>query len=148
VGRNAVPDVYSESDTFEPGKARILKTGKDIAIIAAGETVYHALKAADKLKEDGIFATVIDMFSLKPVDQKTIIDAARNTGCILSVEEHSIFGGLGAAICEITSQHHPVRVKILGIPDEDVVHGKPLEVFAHYGLDMQGIYSQAVSLLG
>lgn len=147
VGRNAVPDIYSESDSFEQGKAKILKTGKDIAIIATGETVYHALKAADKLEEAGIFATVIDMFTLKPLDKDTIIEAAKDTRCILSVEEHSIFGGLGASITEITSLHHPTRVKILGIPDEDAVHGKPLEIFAYYGLDMQGIYKQAISLL-
>jgi transketolase len=147
VGRNAVPDVYSESDTFEQGKAKILKTGKDIAIIATGETVYHALKAADKLEEDGIFATVIDMFTLKPFDKNTIIEAARSTRCILTVEEHSIFGGLGASVTEITALHHPTRVKILGIPDENVVHGKPLEIFAYYGLDIHGINKHAISLL-
>ena len=147
VGRNAVPDIYSESDSFEQGKAKILKTGKDIAIIATGETVYHALKAAEKLEEEGIYATVIDMFTLKPLDKDTIIEAAKDTRCILSVEEHSIFGGLGASITEITSLHHPTMVKILGIPDENAVHGKPLEVFAYYGLDMQGIYKQAISLL-
>ena len=147
VGRNAVPDIYSKSDSFEQGKAKILKTGKDIAIIAIGETVYHALKAAEKLEEEGIYATVIDMFTLKPLDKDTIIEAAKNTRCILSVEEHSIFGGLGASITEITSLHYPTVVKILGIPDENAVHGKPLEVFAYYGLDMQGIYKQAISLL-
>ena len=147
VGRNAVPDVYKESDQFEPGKAKILKTGTDIAIIACGETVYHALKAAEKLEEDGISASVLDMFSLKPFDKEAIISAAKNTRCILSVEEHSIFGGLGAAITEITSQYHPTRVKILGIPDENSVHGKPLEMFAHYELDMQGIYKNAINLL-
>jgi len=147
VGRNAVPDVYSESDTFEQGRAKILKTGKDIAIIATGETVYHALKAADKLEEDGIFATVIDMFTLKPFDKNTIIEAAKNTKCILTAEEHSIFGGLGASVTEITALHHPSRVKILGIPDENAVHGKPLEIFAYYGLDIHGIYKHAISLL-
>ena len=147
VGRNAVPDVYAETDTFEPGKARVLKTGGDMAIIATGETVYHALKAAEKLKEDGISATVIDMFTLKPFDKEAIIEAAKNTKCLLSVEEHSIFGGLGGAITEITSEHHPTRVKILGIPDENAVHGKPLEIFAYYELDMQGIYKHAISLL-
>lgn len=147
VGRNAVPDIYTESDTFEQGKAKVLRTGKDIAIIATGETVYHALKAADKLEEDGIMATVIDMFTLKPFDQDTVIEAAKNTRCILSVEEHSIYGGLGAAITEVTSLHHPTRVKILGIPDENAVHGNPLEIFAYYGLDAPGIYKQASALV-
>jgi transketolase len=147
VGRNAVPDIYSDTDAFVPGKAKVLKKGKDIAIVAAGETVYHALKAAERLEKDGIGATVIDMFTLKPFDEEAIISAAKNTKCILSVEEHSIFGGLGAAISEITSQHHPTRIKILGIPDENAVHGKPMEVFAHYGLDEKGIHQQAISLL-
>ncbi|MFO7670363.1 MAG: transketolase C-terminal domain-containing protein [Bacteroidales bacterium] len=147
VGRNAVPDIYSESDPFEPGQAKILRTGKDIAIIATGETVYHALKAAEKLEKDGISATVIDMFTLKPFDKDTVIEAAKNTKCILSVEEHSIFGGLGAAITEVTSFYYPTKVKILGIPDENAVHGKPLEIFAYYGLDMSGIYQHACSLL-
>lgn len=147
VGRNAVPDVYSETDSFKPGKAKVLRTGKDIALIACGETVYHALKAAERLENDGINASVIDIFTLKPIDQNAIIEAARNTRCILSVEEHSIFGGLGAAITEITSQHHPTRMKILGIQDESAVHGKPLEIFAHYKIDSTGIYHHALSSL-
>ena len=147
VGRNAVPDVYSESDTFVQGRAKILTTGKDIAIIAAGETVYHALKAAEKLEEEGKHATVIDMFTIKPIDAEAIVEAAKNTKCIITVEEHSIYGGLGAAVTEVTSMHHPTCVKILGFPDEDAVHGKPLEIFAHYKLDTQGIYQEALSLL-
>jgi transketolase len=147
VGRNAVPDVYSEDENFEPGKAKVLKTGKDIAIVAAGETVYHALKAAEMLEEEGISALVIDMFTLKPFDKEAILSAAKNTKCILVVEEHSIYGGLGAAVSEIVSQHHPTKMKILGIPDENSVHGKPLEIFAHYELDMQGIRNNAKDLL-
>jgi transketolase len=109
--------------------------------------VYHALKAAEKLEKDGISTTVIDMFTLKPFDKDTVIEAAKNTKCILSVEEHSIFGGLGAAITEVTSFYYPTKVKILGIPDENAVHGKPLEIFAYYGLDMKGIYQHACALL-
>ncbi|MFH0758405.1 MAG: transketolase C-terminal domain-containing protein [Bacteroidota bacterium] len=147
VGRNAVPDIYSESDTFKPGKAKVLKTGKDIAIIATGETVYHALMASEKLEAEGISVTVMDMHTLKPFDSNSILDAAKSTRCMLTVEEHSIFGGLGAEVAEITSQNHPTRMKILGIPDENAVHGKALEIFAHYELDMQGIYKNAISLL-
>ncbi|MFO7933215.1 MAG: transketolase C-terminal domain-containing protein [Bacteroidales bacterium] len=147
VGRNAVPDIYSGKDTFEPGKARILKSGEDIAIIAAGQTVYHALKAAEKLEADGIRPTVIDMFTIKPLDESAVIAAAKNTRCILTVEEHSIYGGLGAAVSEITSQYHPTRMKILGIPDENAVHGKPMEIFAHYSLDAEGITRHAAALV-
>jgi transketolase len=87
------------------------------------------------------------MFTIKPIDTEAIVEAARNTKCILTVEEHSIFGGLGAAVTEVTSMHHPTRVKILGFPDEDAVHGRPLEIFAYYKLDTQGIYQEAISLL-
>lgn len=147
VGRNAVPDIYSDNDNFVPGKARVLRTGKDIAIVATGETVFHALKASESLEKEGIGATVIDMFTLKPLDEDAILSAAKSTRCVLTVEEHSIFGGLGAAVSEVLSQHHPTRMKILGIPDENAVHGKPLEVFAHYGLDAAGILQQAKILL-
>lgn len=147
VGRNAVPDIYSETDTFEPGKAKVLKSGRDIAIIACGETVCHAMKAAEKLESEGICPTVIDMYTLKPIDKAAVITAAKNTRCMLTVEEHSIFGGLGAAVAEIISQDYPTRLKILGIPDENVIHGKPPEIFAHYGLDLNGIYRHALSML-
>lgn len=147
VGRNAVPDIYADTDTFEPGKARVLKSGRDIALIACGETVYHAMKAAEKLESEGIWPTVIDMFTLKPLDKAAVISAAKNTRCMLTVEEHSIYGGLGAAVAEIISQHDPTRLKILGIPDENVVHGKSHEIFAHYGLDYNGIYRHALSML-
>ena len=147
VGRNAVPDVYSEGDNFEPGKAKVLRTGRDIAIIAAGETLYHALQASEALEKEGIDATVIDMHCIKPFDGDAVLESARNVRCILTVEEHSIFGGLGAAVTELTSQFHPVPVKILGIPDEDAVHGKPLEVFGHYKLDAAGIFEHAITLL-
>ena len=147
VGRNAVPDIYAEGEQFEAGRAKILRDGRDIALIAAGETVYHALQAAEFLEKDGLEAMVIDMFCLKPIDEETILEAARITRCMLTVEEHSVFGGLGAAVSEIVSQHQPTRMKILGIPDENVIHARPLEVFSHYELDGPGIYKNAKSLL-
>lgn len=147
VGRNAVPDIYDENEKFVPGKAKVLKEGKDIAIIASGETVYHALQAAKKLEEDGINATVIDVFSLKPFDEQTVLEATKDIDCILTVEEHSVFGGLGAIVAELTSQNTPKKMKILGIPDENAVHGKPLEIFKYYRLDTEGIYKNAKGLL-
>lgn len=148
VGRNAVPDIYNENETFEPGKAKVLKKGKDIAIIAAGETVYHAFNAARKLeKEKGIRATVIDVFTLKPFDKQTVLEATKDIEYIITVEEHSIFGGLGSIVAELTSQNIPKRIKILGIPDEDAIHGRPLEIFNYYGLDIEGIYKTTIELL-
>lgn len=148
VGRNAVPDVYTDDDfPFELGKANTVMNGDDITLIGTGETVVHCLEAAKMLKQKGINARVLDMHSLKPFDKEAVLKAARETKCILTAEEHSIFGGLGAAVAEVTSQECPVKMRILGVPDENVIHATPLEVFHHYGFDYEGIYAAALELL-
>ena len=148
VGRNAVPDVYENDDfEFEIGKATTLMEGDDLTIIGCGETVYHCLKAGEMLREQGIKARVLDMHTLKPVDEEAILKAARETGKILTVEEHSRYGGLGGIVSELTAEHCPVKMHILGIPDENVVHGKPLEIFHHYKLDAEGIFETALELV-
>lgn len=145
VGRAAVPDVYEDDNfDFQLGKANMLLDGTDLTIIAAGETVYHAYQAGLALREKGINARVLDMSSIKPIDTEAILRAARETGRIITVEEHSQFGGLGGIVVETISEE-PVPVRILGIPDEDVVHGKNTEIFAHYGLDKDGIIKAAES---
>ena len=148
VGRNAVPDVY-ENDDFEfiPGKANTVVEGTDMTIIATGETVAHAVEAARQLKKEGVSIRVIDMHTLKPFDKEAVVKAARETGRILTVEEHSIFGGLGAAVAEVTAQECPTKMRILGIPNENVIHASPLEVFHHYGIDYEGIIAAAKELL-
>lgn len=147
VGRNAVPDVYENDDfDFQIGKANTLLDGTDLTIIATGETVYHAYQAGLLLKEQGIHARVLDMASIKPIDTEAIRKAATETGRIITVEEHSQFGGLGAIVVETLSEN-PVPVKIIGIPDEDVIHAKALEIFAHYGLDREGIVKAAFDFL-
>ena len=139
VGRAAVPDVYENDDfDFQPGKAIQLLDGTDVTIVATGETVYHAWQAGLQLKEQGIKARVLDMSWIKPFDHEAIRKAAQETGRIVTVEEHSQFGGLGAIVTETLSEH-PVPVRILGIPDENVVHGTNAEIFHHYGLDAEGI---------
>ncbi len=144
VGRNAVPDVYENDDfEFQIGKSVQLQDGKDLTIIATGETVYHALEAGKRLAAEGISTRVIDMHTLKPADTEAIVKAAKETGRIITVEEHSMFGGLGAIVTETVCQSCPVPVRILGIPDENVIHGKPLEIFHHYKLDADGIYATA-----
>lgn len=145
VGRNAVPDVYPDAAfDFRIGKSNTLMDGDDLTLIGTGETVYHCYKAAERLKEQGINARVIDMHTLKPADTDAIIKAAGETGRIITVEEHSIFGGLGAIVAETVVQNHPVPVRIIGIPDENVIHGTPPEIFRHYGIDAEGIYNAAV----
>jgi len=148
VGRNAVPDVYETDDfDFELGKANTLMEGNDVTIIGTGETVAHCLEAGKMLKEQGIKARVLDMHSLKPFDREAVVRAARETGCIVTAEEHSVYGGLGSIVAEITAQECPVRMKILGVPDENVIHASPLTVFRHYGFDYQGIYNACMEIL-
>ena len=147
VGRAAVPDVYADDDfPFEPGKAIQLLDGNDVTIVATGETVYHAWKAGLQLKELGICARVLDCSWLKPFDSDAIRKAARDTGHIVTVEEHSQFGGLGAMVCETISEQ-PVPVRIIGIPDENVVHGTNAEIFHHYGMDAEGIVKAVRSFI-
>ena len=148
VGRNAVPDVYDDDNfDFELGKANMLMDGKDLTIIGTGETVYHCLEAAKTLKEQGINARVLDMHSLKPFDREAVVKAAKETGRIVTVEEHSIYGGLGGMVAEICAEECPVKVKRLGIPDENAIHASPLEVFHHYGFDAEGIVKNVLSFI-
>lgn len=148
VGRNAVPDVYDDDNfDFELGKANMLMDGTDLTIIGTGETVYHCLEAAKTLKEQGINARVLDMHSLKPFDREAVVKAAKETGRIVTVEEHSIYGGLGGMVAEICAEECPVPVKRLGIPDENVIHASPLEVFHHYGFDAEGIVKNVLSFI-
>jgi transketolase len=147
VGRAAVPDVYENDDfQFEVGKAIKVLDGTDVTIVATGETVYHAWQACLRLKEKGVSARVLDMSWIKPFDEEAIKKAARETGRIVTVEEHSQYGGLGAMVCETLSEH-PVPVRILGIPDENVVHGTNAEIFHHYGLDAEGITKSTLDFI-
>ncbi len=148
VGRAAVPDVYENDDfEFELGKAQVLHEGNDLTIVAAGETVWHALEAAKTLEaEHGVKARVLDCSSLKPFDHEAVRKAAAETGRIITVEEHSIYGGLGAIVTE-TLAENPVPVKILGIPDENVIHAKSLEIFDYYGFNAKGIVKQALEFI-
>lgn len=147
VGRAAVPDVYENDDfEFNIGKANTLLDGTDLTIIGTGETVYHAYQAGLELKNHGINVRVLDMAWIKPYDKEAILKAAKETGRIITVEEHSQFGGLGAIVTETISEN-PVPVRIIGIPDEDVIHGTSSEIFAHYGLNKDGIVKAALDFL-
>lgn len=148
MGRAAVPSVYEDDNIpFSIGKANTLLDGNDITIIATGEMVYYAFEAGKNLRKLDISARVIDMHTIKPLDKDAIIDAARNTKAIITVEEHNVLGGLGGSVAEVISQNYPVRMSILGIPDENAVSGKSTDVFAHYGLDAEGITKTAKKLL-
>ena len=151
MGRGAVPDLYSEDKVpFTIGKANVLREGTDGCFIACGELVHPACLAADLLKEQGLSIRVLDMHTLKPLDEMAVLDAAKETGAIVTVEEHSINGGLGAAVASLVVQqpnmHVPVR--ILGLPDEPVVTGNSSEVFKHYNLTPQGLADTMLELRG
>lgn len=146
MGRGPVEDVYSENVPFEIGRANVLRRGGDVALIACGEMVFPALAAADLLKGCGIAAQVVDMHTIKPLDTAAIADAAR-TGAIVTVEEHSIHGGLGAAVAEAVCQSQPCKMRILGLPDEPLYSGSSREVFEHYALTAQGIADAAEALI-
>lgn len=148
MGRNAVPDVYAKGNApFQIGRANVLADGRDITLIGAGETVYHALQAARMLAEKGIGARVIDMHTIKPLDRDIIRKAAEETGRIITIEEHSIHSGLGAAVAEVVVQNHPIPMRILGIADEPTVTGSSPEVFRYYGLVAENICRTAMELL-
>ncbi len=148
MGRGPVPLVYeNENIPFEIGKANILMDGNDITLIGTGETVYYILEAGKTLKESGIHARVIDMHTVKPADSDIILKAARETGRIITAEEHIVLGGLGSLVSEIVSQCYPVPVKILGFPDEFAIHGNSTELFSHYGLTKENIVKSVLEML-
>ena len=148
VGRNASEDVYdSNMAGFSMDKAITLRDGSDATIIACGDMVYEAKLAAEALAKRSINCRVIDMYCIKPIDKAAVIDAAKTTGGIVTVEEHSILGGLGAMVSQITAAEHPVRVKNLALPDETLICGKQREVFDHYGLNARGIEKAVTELL-
>ncbi|MCL2035254.1 MAG: transketolase family protein [Oscillospiraceae bacterium] len=138
MGRGMVPDIYQKEAPFEPGKSNLLRNGGDLTIIAAGEMVYHAMEAAKRLGEDNISACVLDMHTIKPLDEAAILKAAARTGRLVTMEEHSRYGGLGGAAAEVICGAQPVPLLILALPDEDIIPGKSAEVFAYYGLDGAG----------
>ncbi len=151
VGRNPVEDIYTEQDApFELDKAVWLR-GKDekadIALIACGETVKPALVAAELLEAEGIRASVLDMYCVKPLDRAAVVEAATNARAVVTVEEHSPFGGLGAMVAQVVSERCPKMVKNLALPDAPVVTGTSAEVFAYYGLDALGIAKAAKEVL-
>lgn len=148
VGRNPVEDIYEEGKTpFVMDQAVVITEGSDVAIIACGEMVKPAVDAAAVLKEKGISATVIDMYCIKPLDEAAIIKAANHTKAVITVEEHSPFGGLGSMVSQIVSRECPKKVINLALPDAPVITGTSQEVFDYYGLNAEGIAKTAEEIL-
>lgn len=148
VGRNAVEDVYTEDACpFAMDKATWLREGEDVAIIACGEMVRPALDAAEALAAEGITATVLDMYCVKPLDKEAVLRAAQKAKAVLTVEEHAPYGGLGSMVAQVVAENCPRKVKNLTLPDAPVITGTSKEVFAYYGLDAAGIAAAARELV-
>lgn len=149
-GKKAMPFLNEENRNFEFGKGRVIKEGKDLAFIATGETVYPALLAAQKLEaEKGIHATVVSMHTIKPFDFDLLATIAGSGAAIVTIEEHSINGGLGEACASFLLQNgYHNKFKIMGIPDEYTVTGSQLEILNHYEISQTGIANTAIRLLG
>lgn len=140
LGRSAVNTINDNAEyKFEIGKAVTLREGKDAAIVATGIMVEAALEAYNILAEEGIKVRVINIHTLKPIDKEAIIKAARETNLIITAEEHNIIGGLGSAVCEVTSENHPVPVVRVGVKDTFGESGKPGELLKAYGLTAEDI---------
>ena len=140
VGRNPVEDIYTEDNCpFEMDKATVLTEGTDAAIIACGEMVRPALEAAKLLEKDGIHATVVDMYCVKPLDKDAIVKAASNTKVVVTAEEHAPFGGLGSMVSQVVGAECPRKVLNIALPDAPVVSGTSQEVFDYYGMNAEGI---------
>ena len=142
-GRLAVPVINDGPDyKFELGKGVVLREGKDVTIIASGLPVNNCLEAAEKLAADGIDAKVINIHTIKPLDEELVVSAARETGKVVTVEEHSVIGGLGSAVCDVLSEKAPTKVMKIGINDTFGESGPALELIKKYGLDAESIYEK------
>ena len=142
-GRLAVPVINDNPDyKFEIGKGIVLREGKDVTIVATGLEVSESLAAAEKLAADGIDAKVINIHTIKPLDEELVVAAAKETGKVVTVEEHSVIGGLGGAVCECLSEKAPVPVKRIGVNDVFGESGPATALLEKYGLDAEGIYKQ------
>ena len=142
-GRLAVPVINDRPDyKFEMGKGIVLREGKDLTIVANGLCVAASLEAAEKLAADGIDAKVINIHTIKPLDEELVAAAAKETGKVVTVEEHSVIGGLGSAVCDVLSEKAPTKVLKIGINDTFGESGPALELLKKYGLDTESIYQK------
>ena len=146
IGRTKVPAVSPEGQVFEPGRATVLRHGNDVTIVAIGTMVARALDAAQQLAQQGVEARVINAASVKPLDEATILAAARETRGIVTVEEAVVQGGLGSAVAELVSQQHPTRMRILGVTGFAPT-GSASFLFDHFGLTAANIAGRAHELL-
>lgn len=139
VSRSATEDIYDENMDFTLDKANIISEGTDAVIIACGEMVPYAVKAQQALQTKGYSVGVIDMYCIKPMDEQAVIKAAKQAKVVITVEEHSPYGGLGSMVAQVVSANCPRKVINMALPDGHIIPGENKEIFAYYGLDEAGI---------
>ena len=148
-GKAAMYDLHHAGTKFEVGRAITLRKGTDIAIIATGETVVHALLAAGDLESRGVSCRVLSMHTIKPLDAEAVLRAGRECGAVVTVEEHCVNGGLGEACASVLMQSGVSKpFRLVGIPDEETVTGAQADIFRHYGISMEGLSGTVLKLLG
>ena len=147
MGRQPTPLLYEEDQDFEFGKALLLRPGQDVPLVATGNMVWRALQAARILQDKGISARVLDMHTLKPIDEPALIEAARETGCIVTAEDHNVIGGLGGAVAEVVSAEWPVPVVRVGLQDRFAQSGDTEDLFQFYGMTPTHIAAAAETAL-
>lgn len=147
IGKRKLDNVYHEDFKFEPGKAKIIRKGKDVCLISVGEMLYFTLQAAEKLAKNDIDAEVVDLASIKPLDTKMLDKLAQEFNQIVTVEEHDVINGIGSAVAVEVAKFGHARLIILGFPDEPAIQGTQDEVFHYYGLDSAGIEKTVEDLL-
>ena len=144
VARNSLPDIYSWNYKFNPNKAVVLKEGKDITLISNGDVLSEVCKASDILQKQGVNAEIISVPVVKPFDSETVINSVKKTGLAVTVENHSINGGLGSAVCEALSEYYPANVMRIGIKDEFGQSGDAKSLLKYYGLDSESIANRII----
>ena len=146
-GRNEVPDFSDENEITEIGKGQVMCDGQDITLISTGHMVWEVLECASQLRRNGIYARVLNIHTIKPLDKELIIKAAKDTNRIITIEEHQVNGGLGSAVAEVVSQNYPVRMKMIGMNDCFGESGQPRELMEKYGLKSRHIAEAAFEVI-
>ena len=146
--RLALPQIYRDDETFEIGQAKVVRQGSDVAIVTCGIMVATALDAAAMLAEEGIEARVVDLLSLRPLDVETIVAAARDTGAMVTAEEHLLTGGMGSNVARIVAQHHPVPMRFVGLADTYTESADPADLLVKYHLTAEDIAAAARAAVG
>ncbi|MBC8486257.1 MAG: transketolase family protein [Bacteroidetes bacterium] len=146
-GREAVPDFTDSNQEFEIGKGQLLKDGNDVSIISTGHLTWEALHAAYQLEKEGISARVINIHTIKPIDEHIIVKAARETGAIITAEEHQVYGGFGSAVAEVVVRNFPVLMDFIGMNDSFGESGKPEELMQKYGMTAASVIEKVKKML-